>query len=287
MCGRGDVCVRALLNAILLKYLQVLTMKHENKILHPFVGKYATWVDADLELGATAEQIAAAEADLGFSLPPSLRSLYTICNGITVPTPNEEIRLLSLEEAVFFFHLLTDFYKGVLPYIPEHFQFFPFTDFNNSNHYAVCCTEPLIGRIVHLPHDDFAYLAFRSLRSFLTTLWCVVNYEYHHDLLEDWCDFAQSNPARTLEDDAAGMELLRIASSPQTSIEWAHLWREWAAVLLAPERAREFWDIISTGDKNCRRVVVERLDHIEIPSAAVVLEQYRWSMLKLLPASQS
>lgn len=278
---------RASLTAVLLKYLQVFIMKHSNEILHPFVGKYATWVNADLEPGATVEQIAAAEADLGFSLPPSLRSFYTISNGMTVSTPAEKIRLLSLEEAVFFFHQLTDFYKGVLPYIPDHFQFFPFTDFNDSNHYAVCCTEPLTGRIVHLLHDDFAYLAFRSLRSFLTTLWCVIYHEYHPDLLRDWCDFAQSNPARTLEDDAAGMELLRIASSPETLLEWAHLWRKWAAVLLAPERAREFRDIISTGDENCRRVVVERLEHIEIPSAAVVLEQYRWSMLKLLPASQS
>jgi hypothetical protein len=260
-------------------------VKFENEILRPFVGKYATWVDADLELGATPEQIAVAEAELGFSLPPSVRSLYTICNGMTVSTPTEEIRLLSLEEAVSLFHRLIDFYKGALPYISDHFQFFPFTDFNNSNHYAVCCTEPLIGRIVHLLHDDFEYLAFRSLRSFLRTLWCVVHNEYHHDLLEEWCDFAQSNPARTPEDDLAGMDLLRIAASPETSQEWAHLWRRWAALLLAPERAKELWDIISVADEECRKVAVERLEYIETSGAAVVLEQYHWSKLKFLPTS--
>src|SRR5262245_26159338 len=136
--------------------------------LEEFAGRAAGSVRSKLRPGATSKALAAAERELGFALPPTVRALYRTCDGAVIPRTDRKLapyfRLLPLQEAVALHRQLASFWS-------TPFRYFAFTDTNDSNVYAVVCDGPLKGRILHIRHDDDAYPAFRSLRSLLRAVW--------------------------------------------------------------------------------------------------------------------
>jgi hypothetical protein len=239
--------------------------------LEDFAGFEAGYVGSKLRPRASAKALSAAERELGFALPQSVRALYRICNGVIILRTDRKLapffRVLPLDE-------VTGLYRQLSNAWPTPFQYFPFTDTNDSNPYAVFCNGPLKGRILHIRHDDYSYPAFRSLHSFLRSMWRLAYNCVDTDLLKEWHDFALRNPARTAEDDAAGMKLLHSATSLKLTTEWRNLFHQWAAALVAPERINELGQILDSGDEYRRSAAVERLTHIESPNAAGVLRRF-------------
>jgi len=239
--------------------------------LEELAGFETCYVASKLLPAASAKALFAAERELGFTLPKSIRALYSICNGGVIPKTDRKLapyfRLLPLEEAIALSRQLADAW-------PMPFQHFPFTDTNDSNPYGAFCNGPLKGHILHIRHDDFSYPAFRSLRSFLQAVWRLAYNCGPTDLLEEWHDFAMWNPARTAQDDAAGLKLLQLGALPRLTGEWRNRYHQWAAALLAPERINELAQILDSGDEYRRSAAIERLTHIESSKAAGVVRRF-------------
>lgn len=145
------------------------------------------------------ETIAAFEAEFGFKLAPGLRELYKLCGG---HDQQYDAFILPFEAA-------RKMVVGLRDYgIPQIRHYFPITD-SESNPLCVCCDDILNGYIVHVYHDDVAYLKYRNIESFLANLISTAPMDWSHRT-----DFVGGLPEamewtrRTPEDTAAARKLI-------------------------------------------------------------------------------
>ena len=104
------------------------------------MNRFATLFDslgATLKPGADAATIARAEEVLAVRFPEEFRELYQTTDGVVLADLQLEITPLATVRM----------YAG---FLAKGFGYAPFTDCNDSNPYAVCCDEPLIGFVVLL-----------------------------------------------------------------------------------------------------------------------------------------
>jgi hypothetical protein len=145
-----------------------------------------------------------ASVRLGFDFPGRLREFYQTTNGLIIH--ERRLVLNDLEKAVIYATALARFD------IAHQFGLFPLTESNDSNPYCLACKQPLVGRVIHVRHDDTWRLAFRDLDQFTGALidltrppnWIIDSLVY---------GYASDHSDRTSEDDAAGDAILDLCKS--------------------------------------------------------------------------
>jgi hypothetical protein len=237
------------------------------------MNRYATLfnsLSAITRPGADPAALARAERVLNVHLPEDFRELYRASDGLEIPDLHLAFEPLSRIEE----------YAGVLT---VGFGYFPFTNCNDSNPYAICCTEPLTGFVVHLYHDDAPVLACRSLKRFLERVVDlrekarVVNeeldneYDSHVDDLES--DLALDRPERSAEDARIGRELVRHALNlPFTDVDRG-MALQFAVQMFGPDHVDDLERVLALGDEYVRETVLERCRHLGTPAATALLNR--------------
>jgi hypothetical protein len=220
--------------------------------------------------GADPAALAHAEWMLNVHLPDNFRELYRASDGPEIPDLRLVFEPLSRIEE----------YAGVLT---AGFGYCPFTNCNDSNPYAICCSEPLTGFVVHLYHDDAPVLACRSLERFfdlavgLREKARLVNkelddeYDYHINDLEN--DLAFDRPERSAEDARIGRELVRHALSLRiTDVDRSMvLW--FAVQMFGPDHVDDLERVLALGDEYVREGVLNRCRHLGTPAATALLNR--------------
>jgi hypothetical protein len=237
------------------------------------MNRYTTLFDslgATTKPGADPAALAHAEERLAVRLPKEFRELYRTTNGLVIPDLNLEFEPLSQIEN----------YAG---FLTKGFGYFPFTECNDSNPYALCCAEPLTGFVVHLYHDDEPVLACRSLGRFLDLLverrqqMLAADVKQrsslylHINRLEG--DLAFDQPERNGDDARIGRELVRYAGSlaPTDVDRGAAL--KFATQMFGPGHEEELTHVLALGDEYTRESVLKRLQGLGTPAAEALLRR--------------
>jgi hypothetical protein len=225
-------------------------------------------VGAALTPGATATELDAFEARTGLSLPPQLRAFYGSTNGLTIDGGGR-MKILPLAEVMPYVESMREY--G----IPQVWGYFPFTDFNDSNPYCVCCNGPLRNRVVHVFHDDVAELKFWDLGRFLGALAAAFVGEGEHHPEPDRLpgEYTPDREDRTEDEVRTGLELLRLADG-LTDVELDDALR-FAIDLLSEGEVDEVVRLLETGDEYTRREAAVRLGAMKSPRAADALRLHR------------
>jgi hypothetical protein len=220
--------------------------------------------------GADPAALAHAESALNVHLPENFRELYRASDGLEIPDLRLAFEPLSRIEE----------YAGVLT---VGFGYFPFTNCNDSNPYAICCTEPLTGFVVHLYHDDAPDLACRSLERFLDLLVerrqqvLAADEEEREDLdlrvnpLEG--DLAFDRPERSAEDARIGRELVRHALNLQFADVDRGTGLLFAVQMFGPDHVDDLERVLALGDEYVREGVLNRCRHLGTPAATALLNR--------------
>jgi hypothetical protein len=222
--------------------------------------------------GADPATLARAERALNLRLPEDFRELYRASDGLEIPDLHFEFEPLSQIEQ----------YAGVLT---VGFGYFPFTNSNDSNPYAICCAEPLTGFIVRLYHDDAPVLACRGLGRFLDLVVELRQrvraenagqedkdeYDNHIDDLEN--DLAFDRPERSAEDARIGRELIRHASGLRTTDVDRGVALTFAVQMFGPGHEDDLERALALGDEYVREAVLKRCRHLGTSAAAALVRR--------------
>jgi hypothetical protein len=229
--------------------------------------------------GALASEFDVFEAQTGLTLPPELRELYALSNGLVV---NRGGRLV--------FHTLEEVANSAYNFeqfgIPRVWGYFPFTDCNDSNPHCVCCDGPAKGYVVCVNHDDIARIEFRSVGSFCAAICRVLEASAgtHEDggtgpsLWRLPQDFYPDTSDRTHEDVETARRLLAFAGTlEEGSIERADAER-WAITLFSANEVAEVARLLDTGDEYRRNEAIAKLSALNSPQAQAAVQQHRQEM---------
>ncbi len=157
-----------------------------------------------LTKAATPAQIEAAESKLGAPLPKPVRQIYEIANGGKSRSELASLEIYSIAGALK--------YARVPRFFDAPWKLWPLIENNDSNPVCVCCTQPLIGYVVLMNHDDAPRLMYRSLNHFFAATTAFVADGEYLDTAELASDF--ESPERTKQDRAAAKQLMTLAKKP-------------------------------------------------------------------------
>ena len=157
-----------------------------------------------LAKAATPAQIEAAESKLGAPLPKPVRQIYEIANGGKSRSELASLEIYSIAGALK--------YARVPRFFDAPWTLWPLIENNDSNPVCVCCTQPLIGYVVLMNHDDAPRLMYRSLENYFSAATAFVADDEFLETAELASDF--ESPERTKQDQAAAKQLMTLAKKP-------------------------------------------------------------------------
>src|SRR5262245_46475199 len=202
--------------------------------------------------GATIDEIASFEALTGLTLTPELRELYSASNGISIDR-HGLMRINSLE-------VVAGYDSGFRHWrIPRVWNYFAFTDRNDSNPHCVCCDGPAKGSVVRVNHDDSARIEYRSLGSYLDTLHRLLElpekpkrgfyYDKDGPLLSELPqDYYPNTSDRTPEDVATAHRLLAFADTLERGTVERTDAERWAITLFSENEVAQIARFLDVGD---------------------------------------
>jgi hypothetical protein len=209
-----------------------------------------------LRTGATPNALARVEELFAVHLPDEFRQLYLTSDGFDLPIAG--MRILPLTEI----EPYADAFAGRLLYVP-------FTDSNDSNPYAVCCQEPLVRFVAHVPHDDESRLVCRNLPRFFESLDEAIRSGDGADRLAGDLDFAQ--PDRTTADSHTGRELIRYAEGLDPNYYARGEALRFAAQLFGPGHEPDLSAVLALSDEYVRTAVLRRCRGLNTPPALAII----------------
>lgn len=220
-----------------------------------------------LNEGVSLERIAKVEEQIGMQLPNEVREFYSLSDGADFDDGASQV--LSLEKALELKQAMEDY--G----IRRMWNYLPFTEENTSNPICVCCSEPLIGYLVHVFHDDGPVIKWRDFKSFLKIMLSQI--EKREYFFED-APYEFSSLERKPQDIATARKLLEVVQVENINIVDRDDGCNFAAWLFGHDQLNDIARLLETEDEFVRRDVCCRLKSFKSRAAGEVLRKYNEEM---------
>lgn len=217
-------------------------------------------LDAARRPPASRKDVERLERATELKLPVQFRDLMFVSDGFSLKSGDRFLDLAAIEE----------YWAGLKDFgIPQRWGYLPFTDFNDSNPYCICCNSPLQGMIAHVFHDDSARLEFRTLESFLLA--------FQGQTSDLSTDYSPLSKRRTENDIRVGLELIELSREMPDDVEQGDALR-FAVSLLSENEISVFAELLNTGDEYTREEVLHRLHRMTSPNAVEIITAFNAEM---------
>jgi hypothetical protein len=221
------------------------------------------------------------ELEAGFRLPPELRALYLMCDGIEFR--KTLFRVMPFAEAR---QVREAFHRHTAYDMTIHF---PLTENNDSDPFCVCCDGLLTGYIMHFAHGFGTLLAFRGLELFFEAVgpW-LKRIDRTRTDLHQILPYDMQSPERTSHDIETGLKLLHQIQTGESGDEDAELdLFRYAVLLLSEAHVDKIAPFLEYTTTNQSQEVQQRFKEMNSPDAKKALRLFGASWRKFVKQCRS